>query len=76
MPPVCDLDCCSDPKCEAFSFNKEKQLCRHAGAGVHYDRTFTYYEKRQSAHSSPANGMFSCDRKANQFAVVQGVRKH
>jgi len=52
----CRTKCAADPKCEAFSFNKEKQLCRHAGAGVHYDRTFTYYEKRQSAHSSPANG--------------------
>jgi len=50
----CRTKCATDPKCEAFSFNQEKQLCRHAGAGVHYDRTFTYYEKRQSPQSSPA----------------------
>jgi len=52
----CRTKCAADPKCEAFSFNKERHLCRHAGAGVHYDSTFTYYEKRQSAQSSSANG--------------------
>merc|ERR1711865_1104844 len=50
----CMTKCAADPKCEAFSFNQEEHLCRHAGAGVHYDRTFTYYEKRQSPQSSPA----------------------
>merc|ERR1712166_1257256 len=50
----CLTKCAADPKCEAFSFNQEEHLCRHAGAGVHYDRTFTYYEKRQSPQSSPA----------------------
>jgi len=41
----CRMKCAQDPKCSAFSFNANSKLCRLAGAGVHYDPAFTYFEK-------------------------------
>merc|ERR1712070_237729 len=70
----CNTKCAKDPKCQAFSYNEEHQLCRQAGAGVHYDPAFTYYEKPRTTEEAPnANEMY--ERNANTLASQEKASK-
>jgi hypothetical protein len=46
-PAKCQEICMADRgKCDSFAYDKKKIRCYLADSGIHYDETFTYYERR------------------------------
>jgi len=45
-PVKCQEACVKDKKCQAFSFDTKKERCFLTDAGIHYDPSFTYFERR------------------------------
>lgn len=70
----CKMKCAKDPKCSAFSYNKKSKLCRLAGAGVHYDPAFTYFEK-PNIPSTPMSAEDHFERNAAVLSTQELTSK-